>query len=176
VQAAFDAALAQISYFSADLDKERESFIEWLLGNVEDSEVERSNPTVHAELAMIMAMAEGKIKHVLPYVGVAKLSCIMCSLYIRTFNEVTKQKIATRGSYGKAYPGWFWPSLSDRDGELRAAFLRRIRQQLVDDFEYHAKTGRLSDSSMGSGGPKWEIGATDEKIEELAYAALHEYV
>jgi hypothetical protein len=165
---AIDAALAEISYFSADLDEERESFIEWLLKDVKVPEVKRSDPTVHAELAMIVAMDNGDIKDVLPYVGVSKLSCIMCSQYIRAFNEVTKQKIATKGSHGKAYPGWFWPSLPDHDG-LRTAFLRRIRQQLVSDFEYHAKTRRLSDSSVGSGGPGWKLHRTEDEIDQLAY-------
>jgi hypothetical protein len=137
---AFDAALAEASYHSANLDEERKSFIERLLNELKVSEVLRSETTAHAELAMIMAMDKGEIKHVLPCVGMSKLSCIMCSHYIRTFNDVTKQKIATKGSHGKAYPGWFWPSLPDRDGELRTAYLRRIRQQLFSDFEYHAET------------------------------------
>ena len=42
---------------------------------------------------------------ILPYIGVSNLSCIMCSHYIRAFNEVTQEKIATRGSCGKAYYG-----------------------------------------------------------------------
>jgi hypothetical protein len=170
VQVALDAALAKASYFSADLDEERESFMEWLLRDQEGPEVERSDTTVHAELAMIMAMVEGEIKDVLPYIGVSKLSCTMCSHYIGAFNKVTKQKIATRGSRGKAYPGWFWPILPDRDGELRTAFLGRIREQLVSDFEYHAKTRRLSDSSVGSGGPGWKLHRTEDEIKEMINA------
>jgi len=59
----------------------------------------------------------------------------MCSHYIHAFNEVTKQKVATKGSHGKAYPGWFWPSLPSCDGELRPAFLGRIRQQLLSGMQ-----------------------------------------
>jgi hypothetical protein len=166
-----DAALAENSYSSADLDKKCESFIEWLLRDQEDPEVECSNTTVHAELAMIMAMAKGEIKDVLPYIGVSKFSCIMCSHYISVFNEVTNQKIATRGSRGKAYPGWFWPTIPDRDGELRAAFLGRIRQQLFGDFKYHAETRRLSDSGVGSGGPEWKLHGTRDEYRELGRLA-----
>ena len=90
-----EAALAQTNYLSADWDEERESFIQWLLKELKVSGVVRWKPTVHAELAMIIAMVKGEIKHVLPYIGVSKLSCIMCSNYIRAFNEVTQQKIAT---------------------------------------------------------------------------------
>jgi hypothetical protein len=167
IQVALDAAVAEISNLPADWDQKRESFIEWLSKKLEVSEV-RQKPKVHAELAMIIAMAKGEIKDVLPYVGVSKLSCIMCSHYIRAFNEVTKQKIATKGSHGKAYPGWSWPSLPDSDEELRPAFLRRIRQQLLSDVEQHAENlRRLSDSSMGSGGPEWQIGRTIDEIKEL---------
>jgi OTT_1508-like deaminase len=168
VQVALDAALAETGYLSADWDEERESFLELLLKELEVSEVIRWKPTVHADLALIIAMVKGEIKHVLPYIGVSKLSCIMCSHYICAFNDVTKQKIATKGSHGKAYPGWLWPSLPDLEGELRPAFLRRIKQQLFSDFDEHAKTWkRNSDSSVGSGGPGWQIGLTDDQIEEM---------
>jgi hypothetical protein len=34
-----------------------------------------------------------KLKDVLPYIGVSKLSCIMCSHYIHAFNEVMREKM-----------------------------------------------------------------------------------
>jgi hypothetical protein len=168
IQVALDAALAKTSYLSAVWDEKRASFIEWILKELKVSEVVHWKPTVHAELAMIKAMVKGEIKDVLPYIGVSKLSCIMCSHYISAFKEVTGQKIATKGSHGKAYPGWFWPSLPDHNGELRQAFLRRIRQQLLNDFEQHAETWRrLSDSSVGSDSPGWEFDETSDEIKEL---------
>jgi hypothetical protein len=177
VQVALDAALAGSDYLSADWDEKRKSFIKRLLKELKVPEVVRRKPTVHAELALIMAMAKGEIKDVLPYVGVSKLSCIMCSRYIRAFNEVMEQKIATRGSHGKAYPGWFWPILPDHDGELRTAFLIQMRQQLFSDFKHYAKTRRariqrqLSDSSVGSGSLRWDNDPpTDDKINELVKA------
>jgi hypothetical protein len=170
VQVALHAALAETSYLSTHWDEKCKSFIERLLEELDVPEVHHSNPTVHAELAMIMAMAKGEIKDVLPYVGVSKLSCIMCSHYICAFNEVMEQKIATRGSHGKAYPGWSWPILPDLDRKLRTAFLGRMRQQVLSDFKYHAETRRPSDSSMGSGGPEWEADPTDDKIDELVNA------
>jgi len=62
IQVALDAALAGTSYLSADWDEDRKSFIEGLLAGV-----------------------EGGIKHVEPCIGVSKLSCIMCSHYIRAW-------------------------------------------------------------------------------------------
>jgi hypothetical protein len=160
IHATLDAALANTEHG----DEDRESFVELLVESLGVSDVVRQKPTVHAELAMIMAMAKNEIKDVLPYIGVSKLSCIMCSHYIRAFNEVTRHRIATKGSHGKAYPGWFWPNHPhpDRDEELRRAFLGQNRKQLLEDFEEHRKTRQLSDSSVGYGGPGWEFGTLDE--------------
>jgi len=83
VQVALDAALAETSYLSADWDEKRESFIEWLLKEQKVSEVVRWKPTVHAELAMIIAMVKGEIKHVLPYIGLETFLHYVQSLYPR---------------------------------------------------------------------------------------------
>jgi len=63
--------------------------------------VVRWKPKVHAELALIIVMVKGKIEPIVLYIGVSKLSCIICSHYIRAFHEVTKQRIATKGSHGR---------------------------------------------------------------------------
>ena len=156
IQVTLDNALANTSHPSTD--EHREWFIRWLEEKLGGSNVLRKNPTVHAELAMTMAIVRDEIEDVLHYVGVSKLSCIMCSQYIRAFNEVSKRKIATKGSHWKAYPGWFWPNHPDpdRDEELRQAFLKLNRQQLVEDFDLQVKARQLSDSSVGSGGAEWE--------------------
>ena len=114
--------------------------IEWFIANIlgklkEPIDVDHSTPTVHAELAMIMAMVKGEIKDVLPYIGVSKLSCAMCSHYIGAFNLVFQRNVVTKGSHGKAYPGWSWPSLPECDEELRQTVLGRVRRQLFSDFE-----------------------------------------
>ena len=164
MQVALDVSLAGSSYLSTIWDAGRKSFIKLLRKRLKNSEVVRWKTTVHAELALIMAMVKGEIDHVEPYIGVSKLSCIMCSHYIRAFNRLTKQKIGTKGSRGKAYPGWFWPSLPSHDGKLRPAFLGLIREQLLNDFEHYAKK---ADSSVGSGFPEVKTGLTDDDISEL---------
>jgi len=167
---ALDAALAGTDYLSSDWNEDRELFIDGLRGP-EASEVVRYKPTVHAELAMVMAMVKGEITHVLPYIGVSKLSCIMCSHYIRAFNEVMEQKIAIRGSHWKAYPGWSWPISPAHDEELRQAFLKGIRQQLRSDFVDHTETRLCSDSSVGSGAPEWDLDPTDDEILKVINAS-----
>jgi hypothetical protein len=164
---AVDTALAEAEYHPPNLDEERAWFMEALEQALENSDVVHENPTVHAELVLIIAKAEGEIDNAEPYIGVSKLSCIMCSHYIRAFNKVMKQKIATKGSHGKACAGWFWPGLPSRDGELRPAFLKLIRQQVRSDFEHHAETRRLLDSSVGSGFPELNLDPTEDEILEL---------
>ena len=88
---------------------------------------------------MITVMPKGEIKYVLPYIGVSNLSCIMCSHYIRAFNEVAQPKKSllkvltgrlTLGGSGLVF-------LADQMEKLRPAFSRQIRQQLPSDFEQH---------------------------------------
>jgi hypothetical protein len=170
IRAALNTAVDEIGQRPNDWDNKCEWFIAEVLGQLEGPiDVDRWTPTVHAELAMVIAMVKGEIKDVLPYIGVSKLSCTMCSHYTGAFNQVWERKIVTKGSDGKAYPGWSWPSFPDRDEELRRAFLGRVRRQLLSDFESYAER-RLSDSSVGSGGPEWEELGTEDELIELAAA------
>ena len=167
IQAALNAAVAETDHPPNDWDNKCEWFIPKVLGKLKEPiDVDHSTPTVHAELAMIIAMVKGEIKDVLPYIGVSKLSCTMCSHYIGAFNQVCKQNIVTRGSHGKAYPGWSWPSFPDRDEELCQTFLGRVRRQLLSDFEAYAER-RFSDSSVGSGGPEWDKVRTSDDVDKL---------
>ena len=162
-QEALDVALAGATDLPAGWEEKRGSFVNRHMKKKWDG-VYR-NPAVHAELAMIMAMDKGEIERVFPYIGVSKLSCLMCSHYIDAFNEVTKKKVITKGSHGKAYTGWFWPCLPNRDEELRPAFLKRIREQLHRDFKHYAER-QLLDSSLGSGGPEWEEDGSEVDLGE----------
>ena len=159
IQVALDAAWAEATDVPEDWDADQ-SFMQRLQGEGSPV-VTRDKPTIHAELAMIMAMDKRKIgPPVFPYIGVSKLSCTMCIHYIDVFNEATNQRITTKGSHGKAYPGWSWPELPHRDVELRPAFIKRMRKQLLADYKVHAR--RLSDSSVGSGSV-WERDEEEEK-------------
>ena len=167
VQVALDAALAEASRSGPDWEVHRQAFIKL---HSKGSGVTRLKPRVHAELAMVMAMVKGEIGRVLPYIGVSKPSCIMCSHYIHAFSEITGRKITTRGSHGKAYTGWFWPSHPDSgcDGELRQAVLKAIRGQLLRNFEqFSEQQRRNSDSSVGSHGPTVKLHRTQDRIVKL---------
>jgi len=161
VQKALDAVLPETDHLDENHQETRQSFITKCS---KPSSVTHWNPTVHAELAMIIAMVERKIGR-LGYIGVSKLSCIMCSHYIRTFGQITGEKVSTRGSHGKAYTGWVWPRHpdSDRDKALCQAFITAIGGQLRRDFE-QASVRRKSD--MGSGGPRMDIHPTAGEISQ----------
>jgi hypothetical protein len=165
LQVALNAAVAENPHPPDDGDIKRE----WFIAQVEPIVADHWKPTVHAELAMIIAMVEGDI-NVLPCVGVSKLSCAMCSHYISAFSEIWGRKIVTKGSHEKAYPGWSWPSFPNRDKKLRQAFLKRVRQQLLDDFEAYYAERRLSDSSVGSDGPGFKKVRTRDEIDEMLAA------
>jgi hypothetical protein len=165
VQMALDAALPETNDINADQKESRQLFI------TECSKVSpmiHRDPTVHAELVMIIEMVKRKIKH-LPYIGVSKLSCIMCSHYIHAFRETTGRKVFTRGFRGKVYPGWVWPCYPDagRDEALCQAFIAAIGAQLRHDFR-QVSVRRNSDSSVGSGGASLD---TDKTLDELVRMA-----
>ena len=164
VQTALDAILPETNDLDADQKETRQLFITQCS---KVSLVTHWNPRVHAELAMIIAMVERKIEH-LAYIGVSKLSCIMCSHYIRTFREITGEKVLTRGSHGKTYPpGWVWPRHPDSgcDMALCQAFITAIKTQLRRDFE-QALVRRKSDSSVASVGPRLDMDVTADEISQ----------
>jgi len=167
IQETLRGALTGTAFLSSDWEEGRALFVERILDEPGVSEEKVCmDPTVHVELAMIMATVKGEIKNVFPYIGVSKLSCIMCKHYILAVNEVAGRTFATRASHGKAYPGWFWPSLPSCDEELRQAFLKHIRQQVYDDFVRISGARKLSDSTVGSGGPDWDLEETEEDLSD----------
>ena len=128
IQVALDAALAEATSVPEGWEDGYKSFMQRLERPEASAVVTHKTPTIQAELAMILAMDKGKIGNVFPYIGVSKLSWIMCIHYIDAFNEATNEKITTKGSHEKAYPGWFWPELPNRDGVLRQRAPRRFRE------------------------------------------------
>ena len=162
-QAALNAALVGTKYLDQQWEEERLSYFAF-----QERGVTCWTPCVHAELALLISMVDHKIKH-LPYIGVSKLSCIMCVHYMRVFGEITGEKITTRGSHGKAYPGWFWPSHPDSgcDKALHQAFLNAIRGQVLSDFKRESHR-RKSDSSVGSEGPIVDMGLDKVELRMLS--------
>jgi hypothetical protein len=170
LKVALNATVAE-NHLPDEWDAKREWFITRVLGGPDETiDAFHRRAIVHAELAMIIAMAKGDI-NVFPYIGVSNLSCTMCRHYIDAFNRIWGKTFVTKGSHGKAYPGWSWPSFPRRDDELLRVFLRGVRRQLLGDFEALAeRERRLSDSSVGSGGAGFESVRTSDEIYNLYLA------
>ncbi|KAG0632819.1 hypothetical protein HOY80DRAFT_721270 [Tuber brumale] len=52
------------------------------------------------------------------YIGVSKLSCGACRLWLEAFNEVGQRTFYTRGSHGKWYWPWGMPTAEESLGEV----------------------------------------------------------
>ncbi|RPA89588.1 hypothetical protein L873DRAFT_1822582 [Choiromyces venosus 120613-1] len=80
---------------------------------------------VHCECALIQYLTtrHGDSWDNVPafiYIGVSKLSCSACRVWIEAFNEVGQLKFYTRGSHGKWYWPWGMPTAEESLGEVMA--------------------------------------------------------
>jgi hypothetical protein len=102
---------------------------------------------------MLSSIEGGAIK-AFPYIGVSKLSCLMCSSYIESYSQTVTDAISIRGCHGKVYSSWAWPTMLDAHHErIRSIFLEKMRQELKLDFERFTEYERTcckSDSSVES--------------------------
>jgi len=152
IRQALDTALPQpTSVVQAD-ECDYDAFVEYASEKTiqlnQTDKPSRSSPFIHAELAMLSCIDAGTIM-VFPYIGVSKLSCLMCSSYIEAYSQVDN-KISVRGCHGKVYPSWAWPTLNTLG--ICAVFLKKIREELKQEFDRFVefrRTRRLSDSSVG---------------------------
>lgn len=84
------------------------------------------------------------------YIGVSKLSCAACNLWINAFNMTHHAQYHTRGTHGKWYPKWAMPtSLQTND------ILGSMREVLEDAYKRHTVADvreiLLSDSTEAKG-------------------------
>ena len=116
---------------------------------------------VHAECALIHYL-QGKQNNdwdnvpAFTYIGVSKLSCSSCRVWIELFNEENNGlKFYTRGSHGK----WYWPWGMPGEGDpLDQERLGKMAARVLDSYKTHLQTpvdtGKaervLSDSTVAS--------------------------
>ncbi|KAI0294158.1 hypothetical protein BC826DRAFT_1012660 [Russula brevipes] len=154
IRQALDMAFAQPPSIRAD-EKDCDAFVDYACKNaIEPNQVDRRSPIIHAELAMLSSIEGGAIQAT-PYIGVSKLSCLMCSSYIEAYSQTFTDAISVRGCHGKVYPSWAWPTMIDthHDESIRSIFLEKMRQELKQDFERftaYEMIRRESDSSVES--------------------------
>lgn len=81
--------------------------------------------TVHCELKIaLQAMKNGNKMY--SYIGVSKLSCRGCQVWLCAFNELHETHFCTRGSHGKAYYPWQIPQNFPNNSEVTKVAYRLL--------------------------------------------------
>jgi len=85
------------------------------------------------------------------YIGVSKLSCSACYLWIQAFNELGGHRFHTRGSHGK----WCWPWGVAEVGGVEERLVTKVYHEYYAHLRERAQVRSVSDSS----GPDLSQGA-----------------
>jgi len=112
----------------------------------------------HCECALIQYLAT---KHDDPwddvpafsYIGVSKLSCAACRVWLESFNEVSPREFYTRGSHRKWYWPWAMPKAMTRAGEeaLRETMAEKVSLEYIQSLQTSGRyRSDSSDSTVAS--------------------------
>lgn len=112
------------------------------------------NGQIHCECALIAMFNTETHQPLWPinYIGVSKLSCAPCYLWIQAFNASHAVKNYTRGTHGKWYPKWSMPDVV-MSTDMTVAMTNLVK----DAYTNHASTAdpsqriELSDSTEAKG-------------------------
>ncbi|KAI0696021.1 hypothetical protein C8T65DRAFT_664232 [Cerioporus squamosus] len=108
---------------------------------------------IHCECAVLAELHRmwGAGDTPIPYVGVSKLSCAVCSLYFAAYREVTEHDVKTRGTHDQMYP-WRCPTIDDKDvnRDVCAELSEQLRTLLGREVKKFADERRNSTSSVMS--------------------------
>jgi len=135
---------------------------------------------VHCECGVIQYL---QTKHcdswdnvsVFGYIGVSKLSCSACRVWIEAFNELGGPKFYTRGSHGK----WYWPwGMPMAEGPLKEKMREKVLDEYIMQLEQKGKIKkRASSDSSGAipSGAEHNISTTRlQSAQARADAAVQE--
>jgi hypothetical protein len=126
--------------------------------NAHCSEMERHNlkvtNVVHCECKLVLYFLEQSSDQPRPYsyIGVSKLSCRGCDIFLAAVNKVFNKNFFTKGCHQKWYYPWRVPQLTRRGtevaeemyGELCMKFSRTydgFRTMIYSDSEAHSRSG-----------------------------------
>ncbi|KAG0136921.1 hypothetical protein HOY82DRAFT_620766 [Tuber indicum] len=92
------------------------------------------------------------------YIGVSKLSCSACRVWIEAFNELQGPKFYTRGSHGKWYFPWGMPMA---EGPLKEKMREKVLNEYITRLVDKGKIERAGSDSSGaiSAGAEDDIGS-----------------
>ena len=124
---------------------------------------------VHCECALIhhLQANDGTSWDAVPsfnYIGVSKLSCSACHLWVEAFNDQNRREFFTRGSCGKFYWHWVMP-----EGEaLKKSFVEKVSKlyiaYLVEELRRSKAESYSSDPDTAGAQPR--LDADQEKFVE----------
>ena len=114
------------------------------------------------------------------YIGVSKLSCKACFLWLQAVGEVTDLKFNTRGCHNKWYPGWSTPALSHSrfKDRIHHAFLEKVESELCEGLKTSnfARPRARSDSSNCCEGGKAVMKIKDKAKMYLMFEAESDFL
>lgn len=121
-------------------------------------------PCVHCECALAAHYERHRRTAATPpfsYIGVSKLSCMPCHLWLRALAAASGRSYYTRGTHGKWYRGWRTPVAW---GEADTAGLQEMmRAVLVERLLVTRGVRSGSDSTDASGCAVFEVSGAKEK-------------
>lgn len=121
-------------------------------------------PCVHCECALAAHYERHRGPTTTPpfsYIGVSKLSCMPCHLWLRSLAASTGRNYYTRGTHGKWYRGWRTPG--PWGGAETAHLEQLIRGMLVERLVVTRGVRSGSDSTDASGCTMFEVSGEKEK-------------
>lgn len=91
----------------------------------------------HCECLLVAYLLSRDSSTLLPYIGLSKLSCKACLLWLEAVGEVTNCKFFTKGSHDKWYPGWSRPASADNMSlsKIDALFLEKVEFELGENLK-----------------------------------------
>jgi hypothetical protein len=143
-------------------EKKEEAAIDRLVGMKE--------PAVHCECALVSYIHRHRDASypVFSYIGVSKLSCKPCQLWLSAYNLHSNTRYCTKGSHDKWYLGWKTPLLdANTQAKVDEALVRQVEKEYTEkEKAMRAAKKRirsLSDSSNLSEGDNFHIVGAEKK-------------
>ena len=132
--------LGKVQQRNPDVDSPKKNHIEPAQAGMVASRKEASS-----RCQSIPESEEWKTVPAFSYIGVSKLSCSACQMWIDGYNKRGGREFYTRGSHGK----WYWPWALPRLGERDLSY-RMVDQISTTYYEHCRAKGRLRCRSDGS--------------------------
>lgn len=138
---------------------------------------------IHCEVKLLLLIARlesenPSLAKAYSYLGVSKLSCHGCHVFIEAYNRIHGTRFMTRGTHGKSYWPWQFPKNFPKHEATTAQMYALLANIWGDHYNgYEIKMTELSqDSTAGSefeGPAHYEGDGRPEVREALAQQVMH---